>query len=157
LRKYNPEMGEGRKILIIVFFTFVGIPLFSQQLKLTINITNVRTDRGRIELALCNDAIQFPHNPGRTYSFEKSSLKGNTLNIQLSDIPPGEYAISVLDDENGDEQMNYNLLRMPKEGFGFSNNVKPRLKAPPFEKCSFYVEGDSVLINIEMQYHRGST
>jgi uncharacterized protein (DUF2141 family) len=79
------------------------------------------------------------------------------MKIILDDILPGTYVISILDDVNGNDQMDYKLIKIPGEGFGFSNNVKPRLKHPPYDHCSFSVPEGESKIRIEMQYFRKKT
>jgi uncharacterized protein (DUF2141 family) len=59
--------------------------------------------------------------------------------IILDDLLPGTYAVSLLDDENGNDEMDYKLITVPREGFGFSNNIKPGLKHPPYDHCSFKI------------------
>ena len=85
---------------------------------------------------------------------DKKLLKEGSLRITLMDIPPGTYAITVLDDEDSNDRMKYNLLRMPQEGYGFSNNIKPVLKCPPYEKCTFRVGKGHTRLEIEIQYFR---
>ena len=49
-------------------------------------------------------------------------------------------------DENGDGKMNRNFFGIPKEPFGFSNNVKPKFSMPTFEECKFLLDE-----NLELQ------
>ncbi|QFZ55335.1 DUF2141 domain-containing protein [Oceanihabitans sp. IOP_32] len=46
--------------------------------------------------------------------------------------------------------MNRNLIGIPKEPFGFSNNMKPKFAKPTFEECKF-----SLTENIELQIKLG--
>ena len=131
--------------------------LVAQSAALTVEITNIRFDKGWIRIGLYNHPDQFPVNPAKTFDFRKTSLKEGIMEIILDDILPGTYALSLLDDVNGNDQMDYRLLKIPAEGFGFSNNIKPKLKHPPFDHVSFQVpEGDS-RIRIKMQYFRKDT
>ena len=131
--------------------------LFAQSAALTVEITNIRFEKGWIRIGLYNHPDQFPINPAKTYDFRKTSLKEGMMKIILDDILPGTYAISLLDDENGNDQMDYRLVKIPGEGFGFSNNIKPKLKSPPFDLCSFLVPEGNSRIRIEMQYFRKKT
>ena len=150
---------EKSKIRFMLLFCLGLISTFvlGQPAALTIEITNIRFEKGWIRLGLYNHPDQFPVNPSRTYDFQKTSLKEGIMEIILDDILPGTYAISVLDDENGNDQMDYKLIKIPGEGFGFSNNVKPRLKHPPYDHCSFQIPEGQSRIMIEMQYFRNKT
>jgi len=50
--------------------------------------------------------------------------------IVIKDLPKGEYAISVFQDEDFDKECNIGFLGFPKENYGFSNNYRPRFRAP---------------------------
>ena len=57
--------------------------------------------------------------------------------ISFDSISPGKYAIQFFHDENENQKMDFNLIGIPKEKFGSSNNVKPILGPPKFEKMLF--------------------
>jgi uncharacterized protein (DUF2141 family) len=142
------------KSIILLAFLMGLIPglLSAQSAALTVEITNIRFDKGWIRIGLYNHPDQFPVNPAKTFDFRKTSLKQGMMEILLDDLPPGTYALSLLDDVNGNDQMDYRLVKIPAEGFGFSNNIKPKLKHPPFDHVSFQVPEGGTRIKIEMQY-----
>ena len=143
--------------VLLASISLMPVVVSGQSAALTIEITNIRFERGWIRLGLYNHMDQFPVNPSRTFDFEKTTLKEGMMEIMLDDILPGTYAISLLDDENGNDQMDYKLIKIPGEGFGFSNNAKPRLRHPPYDHCSFLVPEGQSRIRIEMQYFRKKT
>jgi uncharacterized protein (DUF2141 family) len=143
--------------LLLACMVMLPVLLLGQSASLTIEITNIRFEKGWIRLGLYNHPDQFPVNPSRSYDFRKTSLKDGVMEILLDDIRPGIYAISLLDDANGNDRMDYKLIKIPREGFGFSNNVKPGLKHPPYHECSFLIKKGPSRIRIEMQYFRGET
>ena len=69
----------------------------------------------------------------------------------LNNIPQGDYAIALFHDRNSDGKCNRNLLGIPTEGYGFSNNVLPILRTPSFDKTKFKVD-TKVSISISMVY-----
>ena len=52
-------------------------------------------------------------------------------------LKKGVYAIKVLVDNNDNGEIDLNFFGIPKEQFGFSNNVLGILGVPKFEKASF--------------------
>ena len=54
-------------------------------------------------------------------------------------VQHGNYAVVVFHDENGNNKLDHNLLRMPAEPLGFSNGFKLTLFSglPSFEKLRF--------------------
>jgi uncharacterized protein (DUF2141 family) len=60
-------------------------------------------------------------------------------------LPPGNYAIALMHDEDADGECDMNFLGIPTEKYGFSNNVKPVLSAPSFEDAKFELKADKVI------------
>ena len=76
-----------------------------------------------------------------------------TATCVFEQVPPGEYAVAVVHDTNDNGQADTNLLGMPTEGVGVSNNVVARLSPPPFEACRFTVAaGQTAKLAIAMRY-----
>ena len=67
--------------------------------------------------------------------------------ISFDSISPGKYAIQFFHDENENQKMDFSLIGIPKEKFGSSNNVKPILGPPKFEKMLFNLtENEKVIM-----------
>ncbi len=64
---------------------------------------------------------------------------------------PGRYAVVMFHDANGDGDINLGPLG-PKEGFGFSNNVRPFLAPPPLSSALFTVSGPETRLTIRLRY-----
>ena len=60
---------------------------------------------------------------------------------QLDGVAPGEYALLVYHDENGNRRMDKNFIGIPTEPVGFSNGYSP--KGPPnYTQAAFRLEED---------------
>ncbi len=64
---------------------------------------------------------------------------------------PGRYALVMFHDANADGVLNLGPLG-PKEGYGFSNNVRPILVAPPLSSALFPVAAGDTRITIRLHY-----
>lgn len=64
---------------------------------------------------------------------------------------PGEYAFSVLHDEDKNNKLTRSLIGFPKEGFGFSNNPPVRTGPPAFDHVSTWID-KAKSIMIKMTY-----
>jgi uncharacterized protein (DUF2141 family) len=73
------------------------------------------------------------------------------LTCDFGPQPEGTYAVSVLHDQNTNGKMDRNLLGIPREGWGVSNNVKPTMRKPHFDECKFDLKGDRT-ISIVLRY-----
>jgi len=64
---------------------------------------------------------------------------------------PGRYALVMFHDANADGDLNLGPLG-PKEGYGFSNNVRPVLRAPSFESVAFQAVAGDTRLHIRLRY-----
>ena len=139
--------------ILILCFALNGLCRAQDQTVLVITVENVRTSKGVIRAGLYKNPDNFTDDPFYSFSIPKDSLEENTIIYHLTAITPGIFAISMLDDNNSNSKMDYTIFGMPQEGFGFSNNAKPKmLKGPDFESCSFTVRQGTNAISVRMQY-----
>lgn len=68
-------------------------------------------------------------------------------------LPPGKYEVAQYHDENGDQDFNRTLL-IPKEGFGFSNDVSTTFGRPSMEDARFTVPVGRSTMRMRMRYRR---
>lgn len=76
--------------------------------------------------------------------------KNHTLTVFISDIDYSEIAIAVYQDMNSNGQFDKNFLGLPKEGYAFSNNFKPTIKAPDYDDCKFNYDSTSCMISMNL-------
>ncbi len=131
----------------IIFIIFLLNVLLSQTRtgNLTIKITNVKSAQGTIHIGLYNNEEHFPH---KGMEYKKLILKATapTFTYTIKNLPSGEYALAVFHDANSDGKIKRSFLGVPKEDYGFSNNVKPFLSAPSFEKVKFRLHSDTTIV-----------
>lgn len=119
--------------------------------KIEITITNIRNSEGNILLSFYKNPDNFPYNAYMRKIVSKKEMINGTINTTSNDFEPGNYAISLLDDENEDNDMNYRFF-IPREGYGFSNYVHKGLMPPDFSDCSFKINNDTVKVLIQIKY-----
>ena len=56
----------------------------------------------------------------------------------LGDLDPGTYVLALLHDENENSKLD-TMLKIPKEGFGFSRNPAIRMGPPTYEQVKFTI------------------
>ncbi len=142
------------KTLLLLFINclFAFAPNNNQG-ELTINISNIKEGTGKVLISLYQHPDGFPYTPDKVFSLDKSEISNNTASFNIEKLEVGTYAITLLDDENNNGDMDYNFLGIPKEGYGFSNNAKARGFSPPtFEDCTFVVKEGTSYIDIKVKY-----
>lgn len=119
-----------------------------------VEVTGMRRDNGKLGCSLFNGAEGFPRDGSKVFRhLWASPIKNGRGECFFSGVPAGDYAVTVFHDENSNGKFDMNWMGMPLEGYGFSNNIKPRFKAPSFDECKFHYEGTGVKeISIEMIY-----
>ena len=132
------------KILFSIIITILSISSIAQNHKLTIKIPNIKKLEGIVEIGIYNDKEGFP-DAGKQYKQYFFKLNSSTSLFELKNIPIGKYAIALYHDQNTDGKCNKNLIGIPKESYGFSQNFKPRFSAPNFEDCAFYLNSDTTI------------
>ena len=120
--------------LVSICFAFWCLNLYSQTYDLSVAITGLKSTDGGIQIGLYNNKESFPH-IDEQYKLFYFSVKEFSGIYTIKDLPEGEYAVAIFHDINSDKICNTNFLGVPKEGFGFSKNFKPRFTSPDFDDC----------------------
>ena len=118
---------------------------------LTIDVSGVKERKGKLQVALYNSGKDFPET--EPYRGEVLNITAdNDLKVVFQDLPPGNYAVAVYHDKNSNGKLDKNLLGVPVEDYGFSNdNRGARLSAPSFEDTKLRVENQPVSLQIEVR------
>lgn len=117
-----------------------------------VSVVNLRNDEGTVAAALYNSEKGFPEDSTAVFRSAHGQPSGGRAAVVFTGIPYGYYAIAVLHDENMNGRMDKGIFGIPKEGYGFSNNVTGFMRAPSFEKAGFMCDRDSVVLTIRMKY-----
>ena len=122
-----------------------GMQSWAQQNTLQIEITNIASAKGEIWFALFLGEKGFPEKSENAYRTARVKAEKGMISYTFKELPAGNYALAVFHDENGDGKMNKNMFGVPKEAYGFSNNVKNLLRAPYFKECAFSIPKEKKL------------
>ena len=127
-------------LLALLLLTGMTDHACAQQAVLEVEVTRLRNDKGQVLLSLFRSEEGFPEAAGKAFRTERILIRDRKAGILLGDLPAGLYAIAILHDENADGRMNKNGLGLPREGYGFSNNVTAAFGPPSFQRASFRCE-----------------
>jgi uncharacterized protein (DUF2141 family) len=117
-----------------------------------VTVDGVRSDKGHVICGIYQSADGFPRDGRRAVQVVKQPANTAGVSCNFSDLPACVYAISIFHDENDDSVLNTNLLGMPKEGYGVSNNHVHSTRAPDFEESSFRVDTQTIALPIHLKY-----
>jgi uncharacterized protein (DUF2141 family) len=117
-----------------------------------VEIDGLRNDKGQVLCALFSSAADFPKNGDKAIEHAKSGISHGQAVCEFPGVAPGRYAVSVFHDENSNGKMDTNLVGIPREGVGASNNARGHFGPPKFEAAAFHFSGDRVDLNITIYY-----
>ena len=107
---------------------------------LTISISNLSKPEGEVRWVLFDSEEGYKTDAGPLLT-ARSRVDGDTLRVTVHDLPAGQYAVKLYHDENGNGELDSNMLGIPVEGYGFSNNAG-RFGPPSFEDAAVTLEDD---------------
>ena len=114
-------------------------PAFASAADLVVRIEGVRSADGNIRVAVHRRAagVDFPDSAGAVKAAMRPAAE--TGDLVFAGLPPGDYAIAAFHDEDRDGDLNTNLLGMPTEGYGFSNDARGMFGPPGFDAAAFTI------------------
>ena len=141
-----------RKLKIIMLCALMGYSTRALcQTNLQVTVTNIKGEKGNIMVGIFDSDENFLKEPleGRM-----AKADGDSVTVIFENLKPGKYAVSVLHDTNKNKVLDKNKLGLPKEGFGFSNNVIGAMGPPSFERAIINLMPDmkDLDIGIKMKY-----
>ena len=133
--------------LSILITALASFPLQAQN-NLTVNISNLTANKGTVEVGIFNKAEGFLKS-GKQILKKQVKVSGTKASCTFSNLPKGYYAVAIFQYENSNKKCDTNFIGVPKEPYGFSNNVKPKLSAPDFNQTKVFLNANKV-INIDL-------
>ena len=118
-----------------------------------VKILGIRNSAGGVACALFESSEGFPTEYLRSATnIMVIKIRDKQARCDFEDIPRGTYALAVVHDENMNGKLDTNLLGVPKEGYGFSNDAKALFGAPSFSAASFPYDGQNQELTISLNY-----
>ncbi len=81
----------------------------------------------------------------------REPVHGDVVTLTLTVPNPGRYGIRLFHDVDGNGELNANIMGIPTEPFGFSNNAPPRFGPPSFEAAAFDIDQNGAAQSISLQ------
>ena len=140
-----------KRIIITISILLAGLGLFGQAGDLNVRITGLKNNNGKCIIYIFDSKEGFPAKPEKAFRSLSGDIRQNMCTVAISGLQPGEYAIAVVHDENGNKKIDTNFLGIPREGLGSSNNPKS-FGPPSFNDSRFRYTGDEKTLEITIKY-----
>lgn len=119
---------------------------------LNLQINSIRNDQGSVLVSVYDRADGFPDDPEAALHVRKVKARAGNMTIVFKDLAPGTYAVAFIHDENDNGKLDTNIVGIPKEGFGFSNDPRIRFGAPSFSSSAFELRPPGATASAKMKY-----
>jgi len=138
------------KCVVIIFAALISQSIYSQNYNLSISIAELKSREGEIQIGLYNNNESFPlvDKQYKLFFINAAIFEGI---YTIKGLPGGQYAVAVFHDKNSDRICNTNFLGIPKEGYGFSKNFRPKFSSPSFNDCKIDLDSN-MSITIKLIY-----
>lgn len=127
------------------------LPAAAPTTHVDVKFEQVRNAKGLIRACLTREPRYFPHCEADPAAHKLSIPAAPGATLSFTNVPPGDYAIAALHDENQDGKVNM-ALGIPREGVGFSRSPRLKFSAPKFAAVRFPVAAEPVTMAIRLQY-----
>ena len=114
-----------------------------------VEVTNILNKTGQISIGLYNKDDSTFSDMSKYYKGKYLDISDTKVIYTFENVPNGIYAISVIHDENKNRELDKNFFGIPKEGYGFSNNIRPIFRGANFQESKFELFSDkNIVINL---------
>jgi uncharacterized protein (DUF2141 family) len=104
---------------------------------LRIHVDGFRSSKGNLGTVVFTGPEGWPEDIDKAFRHGPAPIDPATRTAvaEWTGLPPGEYGVAAIHDENSNHKLDRNLIGIPKEGFGFANNPHVALSAPGFREA----------------------
>jgi uncharacterized protein (DUF2141 family) len=121
---------------------------------LTVIVEGFHSDAGDALFALFRTEQGFPKEPLKAAARQAAHISGKSAEANFTGLVPGDFAVSVLHDEDRDRKLKTGLFGIPSEGVGFSRNALGNFGPPSWEDAKMKLNpGVHLTIKLRMHYY----
>jgi uncharacterized protein (DUF2141 family) len=128
-----------------LFLCVLLIGLFpTSKVSLTVNVTGFTDNVGKSYIALYRPKDTWPE-INKQFIGKVVAISGKTSSVKFEYLECGMYAVAVFHDRNNNGKLDKNMLGIPVERYGFSNNARETFSAPSFSSASVELQKDRAI------------
>lgn len=137
------------KRLMIIAASLLAAGAQAGELKLELEGKGMAGNQIRVAIYSANAPEQFPSDE-KYYRGVVYEAASDRLTVLIPDLPSGKYAVAAYVDNNRNGKQDKNFLGVPKEMYGFSNNVRGTFGPPDFAAAAFEIGENAVTKSIHL-------
>jgi uncharacterized protein (DUF2141 family) len=118
----------------------------AQAATLVIHAEGVGSAPGMVYAGICDRSFDEATCPYR----DRMAARPGRVEFRVRNVRPGRYAIAVFHDTNGNGKLDRNVIGLPQEPYGFSNDVGRR-GFPSFEGALVTVQDPATVVAVPIR------
>lgn len=134
---------------LLIFLAFISARPSQAQDRLIVIVDGLKNDKGSVMVGLFDEKADYLK---KASVGKVVSIIANSATVIFDDLAPGTYALSIIHDENGNGELDTNVIGIPIEGFGFGNNAMGLFGPPSFKNASITLQGAPMTQRLKMRY-----
>jgi uncharacterized protein (DUF2141 family) len=132
---------------------FLSLSLFwfqgSTAYNMPVSIGNLQAAKGQLMVAIYKSGDGFLAEDKAIFKKNYAIKEKGTFALEIPNLAEGNYAISCYHDVNGNGTLDKNLFGVPTEPYGFSQNARPKFRAPNWDEAKFYFKGQKIELRVD--------
>ncbi|MCW8809380.1 MAG: DUF2141 domain-containing protein [Ignavibacteriaceae bacterium] len=154
INKKNLKRFPVNFLLILIFYSVTFLfPQDADSLmatgKLTVIIKGFESDVGNCRFAL-DDSKEVYEREDSVWIGKVLPIQNEEVVVTIDSLQYGEYAVRVYQDKNKNAELDTDILGIPTENYGFSNNASGWFGPPSWDKAKFIFNKPEVTIQIDI-------
>jgi uncharacterized protein (DUF2141 family) len=137
-------------IFLLLFFAGVSPAASESTGKLVVNISGFPSSDGFAMVALHNSEESYKGGGTSAVAKTKTMVVDQEVQVVFTNLPYGSYGVSLYHDENANNKMDKNVMGIPKEAYGFSNNAKGFFGKPSYKDVVFQLNSAEKQLTIKL-------
>jgi uncharacterized protein (DUF2141 family) len=138
-------------VALLALMVFAPAVVFSEGTgKLIVDISGFPSSDGFAMVALNNSKESYEGGENAAIAKTKTLVVDRKAQVVFTNLPYGWYGISLYHDENNNGKLDKNMMGIPKEAYGFSNNARGFFGKPDYKDVKFELNSSEKQIAIKL-------
>ena len=142
-------MSRFRTLFLVLLLAGAPLAALAEPGDVRVRIVGIEQASGTVNVALFASEVAYETDDRIGAQMVAARVTG--VEVVFAKLPPGSYALSIFHDVNGNQELDTNLVGMPTEPYGFSQNARGSFGPPSFSDMAFEIgtEGSAMEVRLE--------
>jgi uncharacterized protein (DUF2141 family) len=116
---------------------------------LQVTVSGIKAGQGNLRVAVFDEAHRDQFAEGNYLYGAEVLAEAEKMTVEIPNVESSEYAVAVIQDLNGNGKLDRNMLKIPKEPYGFSGSWK--WGGASYDEASFQTDEVDFAIKIKLK------